>query len=60
MKMKNEVFAKSLSNRHPGESWGPSRQGRDGNSWIPAFAGMTNSMEIRFFRDHQEWIKGDD
>ena len=46
---KRDELAKSPSHGHPGGSRGPSRQGRDWINWIPAFAGMTNSVVIRLF-----------
>jgi hypothetical protein len=68
-------LVKSLLGRHPGESRGPDAvPAKAGNQkymnldscfhrkpWIPAFAGMTNSMEFRLFTKtstliHQELI----
>jgi hypothetical protein len=43
------IVVKSPVDRHPGVSRGPSRQGRDGNYWIPAFAGMTGKGVFRLF-----------
>jgi hypothetical protein len=41
-------FVKSLLGRHPGESRGPEHlESRSERDWIPAFAGMTNSIEAQ-------------
>src|SRR4030043_1183458 len=64
-------FVKSLLGRHPGESRGPDGvPAKAGNQkymnldscfhrkpWIPAFAGMTNSMEFRLFTNSSK-MKG--